>query len=155
MTHQRILATVSREDFVGRNAELQRIVRQASHDWERQGLLLSAAPRVGAGELLRQSYDELFSQRAGAVPLHFAFTPTDSLIETGRNFFQASVQQYIAYRRVDPLLCKTSLTLRDLAQLALPADYEVVATLLEDFERERSVSDEREFLRFCLGAYQR
>ena len=155
MTHQRILATVSREDFVGRDAELQRIVRQASHDWDRQGLLLLAAPRVGAGELLRQSYDELFNRRTDAIPIHFAFGLHDNLAEIARNFFQSSLQQYIAYRRVDPQLCKASLTLHDLAELALPADYELVATLLEDFERERAASDERGFLRFCIGAYQR
>jgi len=118
MTHQRILAGVSRDDFIGRDAELKRVVRQASHDWGRPGLLLLAAPSAGAGELLRQSFDELFSRRADAIPIHLAFERSQGLIETARNCFQGSVQQYIAYRRVDARLCKASLTLHDLAELA-------------------------------------
>src|SRR2546430_269778 len=155
MTHQRILAGVSRDDFIGRDAELKRVVRQASHDWGRSGLLLLAAPSAGAGELLRQSFDELFSRRADAIPIHLAFERSQGLIETARNCFQGSVQQYIAYRRVDARLCKASLTLHDLAELAPPADYELISDLLENFERERVNSDEPAFLRFCLSAFQR
>ena len=47
------------------------------------------------------------------------------------------------------------MTLHDLAELAPPADYELISDLLENFERERVNSDEPAFLRFCLSAFQR
>jgi len=154
MTHQRILANVSRDEFVGRDAELRQIVRQASSD--RRGLIVLAAPGVGAGELLRQAYDELFARRGDPVPILFAFkrnkeTPPDA----ARRFFQNVLQQYVAYRRVDPSLSDGQLSFHDLLELALPGDYELVNDLIESFERERASGDERDLIRFCLNSPQR
>src|SRR5207245_1831939 len=155
MTHKPILATVSRDDFVGRAGELQQIVRQAARVGERGGLLLLAAPRVGATELLRQAYDELFTHRRDSIPIHFAFRPDDNPREAARSFFQNLVQHYVAYRRVDPALCDAPFTFHDLVEFAPPGDHELVTRLLESFERERLGGDERAFLRFCLTAPQR
>lgn len=156
MTQQRILASINRDDFVGRDAELQEIVRQASLVSDRPGLVLLAAPGVGAGELLRQAYDQLFLRRGDAVPFHFACKQSDgSPAETARRFFQSFLQQFVAYRRVDPSLCEAPLSFHDLLELALPGDYELVTELVEGFERERAANDAREFVRFCLNAPQR
>ena len=156
MTQQRILASIDRDDFVGRDAELQEIVRQASPLGDRRGLVLLAAPGVGAGELLRQAYDQLFLRRGDPVPFHFACKQSDgSPAETARRFFQSFLQQYVAYRRVDPSLCEAPLSFHDLIELALPGDYELVTELVEGFERARAASDAREFVRFCFNAPQR
>lgn len=141
---------------MGRDAELQEILRHASGLTDRRWLVLLAAPGVGAAELLRQAYDQLFLRRGEPVPIHFALRPTDATAAaTARRFFQNFLQQYIAYRRVDPSLCDAPLTLHDLIELALPGDYELVTGLLESFERARAESDERDFVRFCLSAPHR
>ena len=156
MTQQRILASINRDDFVGRDAELREIVRHASRLVDRRGLVLLAAPGVGAAELLRQAYDQLFLRRGDPVPIHFALRPSDhTAAETARRFFQNFLQQYIAYRRVDPSLCDAPLGFHDLIELALPGDYELVTEMVESFERERAGSDERDFVRFCLNAPHR
>ena len=155
MTQQRILANVNRDEFVGRDAELQEIVRHASRLVDRRGLILLAAPGVGAAELLRQAYDQLFLRRGDPIPIYFALRPGDGSAETARRFFQNFLQQYIAYRRVDPALCDAPLGLQDLVELALPGDYELVADLVESFERQRAANDERDFVRFCLNAPHR
>jgi serine/threonine-protein kinase RsbW len=156
MTQQRILASINRDEFVGRDAELQEILRHASGLTDRRGLVLLAAPGVGAAELLRQAYDQLFLRRGEPVPIHFALRPTDdTAAATARRFFQTFLQQYIAYRRVDPSLCDAPLALHDLIELALPGDYELVTGLVESFERARAESDERDFVRFCLSAPHR
>jgi serine/threonine-protein kinase RsbW len=154
MTHQRILANVSRDEFVGRDAELQQIVRHASLD--PNGLVVLAAPGVGAAELLRQAYDQLFVRRGDPVPIHFAFKQSEGTpLDSARRFFQNLLQQYIAYRRVDPSLCDARLTFHDLLELALPGDYELVSELIEGFEREHSGGDQGDFVRFCLNAPHR
>jgi serine/threonine-protein kinase RsbW len=156
MTHERILATVSRDEFVGRDAELQDIVRQASRLTDRQGLLVLAAPGVGAAELLRQAYDQLFVSRGETVPIHFAFKRSDeSPVAAAQRFFQNLLQQYVAYRRVDPSLCNSSMSFHELLELALPGDYELVSDLFEGFERERAGRDPKDFVRFCLNAPHR
>jgi len=155
MTHQRILGTVSRDDFVGRDAELREIVQRASPVADRNGLLVLAAPGVGAAELLRQTYDQLFARRGDPVPIHFAFKQSEEPpLDTARRFFQNLLQQYIAYRRVDPSLCSARMTFHELLEFALPGDYELVSELIEGFERERA-GDPRDFVRFCLNAPHR
>src|SRR5690349_7925886 len=149
MKQTTILARTAREDFIGRDAELRAITQQGSAAKSR-GVLLLAAPGAGASELLRQAYDQLFLQRRFSIPLHFALKRGEaSETETARRFFKTLLQQFIAYRRVDPSLCEAPLTLPDLAELSLPADYELIAGLIEGFER--SESSGREFLDFCLS----
>ncbi|PYS65878.1 MAG: hypothetical protein DMF74_02615 [Acidobacteria bacterium] len=155
MTHQRILATVGRDDFVGRDAELQQITRRASRIVERRGLVLLAAPDVGASELLRQAYDLLFSRRGESIPLYFAFKRGEAVTDSARRLFQSCLQQYIAYRRVDPALCDASLTLHDLSELVLPGDYELISELIESFDRERAGGDEQDLIRFSLNTPRR
>ena len=153
MTHQRILANVSRDEFVGRDAELSELVRQASRLVDRQGLIVLAAPGVGGAELLRQAYDQLFVRRGDPVPIHFAFSRSyETPLDAARRFFQNLLQQYIAYRRVDPSLCDARMTFHDLLELTLPGDYDLVSELIEGFERERAGADQQELLRFCLNA---
>jgi serine/threonine-protein kinase RsbW len=150
MSQTRILARVSREDFVARDAELREIVQQATHPTAAPGLVVFAAPGAGASELLRQSYDQLFLRRGDAVPLHFAFKRSEaSATETARRFFKNSLQQYISYRRMDPSLSVAPLTFHDLMELALPTDYELVSNLIETFEREQA--GERDFVNFCFS----
>ncbi len=151
MTHSPILANVSRDEFVGRDAELRQISRQASRD--RHGLVVLAEPGVGASELLRQAYDQLFVRRGEPVPIHFAFKRSEGTpLDAARRFFQNLLQQYIAYRRVDPSLCKVPMSFHDLLELALPGDYELMSDFIEGFERERAGGDERDLARFCLNA---
>ncbi len=156
MTPQRILANVNQDEFVGRDAELREIVRQASPLADRHGLVVLAAPGVGAAELMRQAYDQLFVRRGDPVPIHFAFQQSaEPPLDAARRFFQSLLQQYIAYRRVDPSLCNARMTFHDLIELALPGDYELVSELVEGFERERAGGDPRDFVRFCLNAPHR
>jgi serine/threonine-protein kinase RsbW len=150
MIHQRILSQVSRDEFVGRDAELQQIVGHASSG--RHGLIIQAVPGVGAAELLRQSYDQLFARRGQPVPIHFAFRSGETPPDAARRLFQSLLQQYIAYRRVDPSLCEAELSFHDLHELALPGDYELMSDFIEGFERERSGGHERDLMRFCLNA---
>jgi serine/threonine-protein kinase RsbW len=152
MSHERILAKVARDEFVGRDAELRQLVEHAAQQNPGRALVLTA-PNAGASEFLRQAYDELFFRRDVAVPIHFAFDRKPrTRSEIAAHFFVAFLQQYIAYRRVDPSLCVRPTSLYELADLALPTDYEAVSSLIEAFERERPAADEKSFLRFCLTA---
>lgn len=150
MVQPRILARVNRDEFLGRDAELRRIVQQASPLTDARLLALPAAPDAGASELLRQSYDHLFGRRGDPFPFHFAFRRGEATaLDVGRRFFQTFLQQYVAYRRVDPSLCQVPLTFHDLLELALPSDYELINSLIEAFEREQGSSEN--LITFCFG----
>ena len=155
MNHERIFGHISRDDFVGRDAELRQVLSYSSDPTGRR-LLIAAAPNSGGSEFLRQAYDELFFRRTQSVPFYFAFAPhAGRLADLAADFFRAFVQQHVAYRRVDPTLCRTPLTLYDCMELALPTDYDAVNALVESFERARAGGDDVAFFKFCLAAPQK
>jgi serine/threonine-protein kinase RsbW len=155
MNHERIFGHIPRDDFVGRDAELRQVLSYSS-DLTGHRLLIAAAPNSGGSEFLRQAYDELFFRRTQSVPFYFAFAPhAGRLSDVASDFFRAFVQQYVAYRRVDPTLCRTPMTLHDSVEFALPTDYEAINALVESFERARLAADDIAFLKFCLAAPQK
>src|SRR5712691_544729 len=156
---RRILGRVKREDFVGRAAELQKIVSHAAlseRSGETHGLLILLAPLAGVSELLRQAYDELFNQRGAVVPIYFALPQTETTaVSAAIEFLNTFLLQYIAFRRDEPALCQTSLTLNDLVQLAPAADLDWITELVEGYNRQRFGKEDRELVRFCLTAPSR
>jgi serine/threonine-protein kinase RsbW len=150
MSQPRILARINQEEFIGRDADLREVVQQASGLDGPRTLLVMAAPDAGVSELLRQAYDQLFTRRGHSVPIHFAIKRSDTTpANTARRFFQTSLQQYVAYRRVNPSFCRATLTFHDLVELALPSDYELITDLIESFHREQA--SETDFITFCFG----
>ncbi len=150
MVQPRILGRVNRDQFRGRDGELRRIVQHASLLSDPRSLLLPAAPDAGASELLRQAYDELFARRGEPIPLYFAFKRGE--VNPGaiaRRFFQDLLQQYVAYRAVDPASCQAPLTFNDLLERAAPGDYELVSSLIESFQREQDSPED--LITLCLG----
>ncbi|HVF68546.1 MAG TPA: ATP-binding protein [Pyrinomonadaceae bacterium] len=152
---RRIIAHAPPESFVGRAGQLREITSLASPKAGRQGVILLAAPRSGASELLRQSFDELFRQRGGATPVYFAFARDDAAsTAAARRFLHTFLTQTIAHRRDDSALVTASPTLRALLELAAPSDYEWVERLIQNFERAADEGDERALVRLCFGAPQ-
>ena len=152
---RRILGRVHRAEFVGRAVELRQIV---SHPFGRdpRGLLLLLEPCAGVSELLRQAYDDLFNQRERIIPIYFALPRGETTaVSTAIEFLNTFLLQYVAFRRDEPALCQSSVTLNDLLELAPPADYEWIEQLIEAYNRERFGNDDRALIRWCLGAPQR
>ena len=153
---RRILGRVVRQDFVGRAGELDRIMAQAEPVNAGRGLLLLMEPSVGVSELLRQSYDQIFNQRTEVIPIYFAITRNETTaVSAAIEFLNTFVQQYIAFRRDEPVVSHAPLTLQDLLELAPPADFEWIEQLVDAYNRLRFSNDDKALVRFCLGAPQR
>src|SRR5262249_5622950 len=152
----RILARVSRAEFVGRGRELDRIVTQATRETGGRGLLLLMEPSAGVSELLRQAYDRIFNERTEVIPIYFAFTRNETTaVSAAIEFLNTFLQQYIAYRRNEPSVSHATVTLHDLLELAPVADHEWIEQLVESYTRVRFSNDDKALVRFCLGAPQR
>lgn len=153
---QRVLGRVKRQDFVGRTEELTRIRLQAELVNTGRGLLLLMEPAAGVSELLRQAYDELFNERTDVVPIYYAFTRNETTaVSAAIEFLNTFLHQYIAHRRNDPALSNSTLTLRDLVELAPHADVAWIEQLIQSYDRVRFSNDNRELVRFCLSVPQR
>ncbi|HEY0100274.1 MAG TPA: hypothetical protein VGB76_15090, partial [Pyrinomonadaceae bacterium] len=150
---KRILGRVAPENFIGRSEHLREISALATQLSERRGLLIHAAPAAGASELLRQAYDKLFQQRGGASPIYFAFTRQEQSIEAAaRRFLHTFLTQLVAHRRHDSSFVNAPPALRDLVDLADPADYEWIERLIVTYERAREGTDELALVRLCFSA---
>src|ERR1051325_4978377 len=153
---RRILGRVVQQDFVGRTSELDRILVQAEPANAGRGLLLLMEPSAGVSELLRQAYDRLFNQHSDVIPIYFAITPNETTaVSAAIEFLNTFVQQYIAFRRNEPVVSNAPLTLQDLQELALPADLDWIQQLIDSYNRLRFSNDDKALVRFCLGAPQR
>ena len=150
MNQPRILSRINQDEFFGRDAEVRDIMRPSSAVSDARTLVVMTTPDAGASELLRQAYDQLFRRRGDLVPIHFAFRRSEgTAAETARRFFQTFLQQYVAYRRVNPALCKETLTFHDLLEVALPGDFELITNLIDGFHREQA--SEKDLIDFCLS----
>ena len=136
-----ILGRVRRDEFIGRTAELERLLSHARQSNEQRrsgeardanGLLILLAPLAGVSELLRQTFDSLFSRREEVVPIYFALPQAETTaVSAAIEFLNTFLLQYIAYRRDEPALCRASLTLNDLVKLAPAADVVWIEELVE------------------------
>jgi len=153
---RQILGRVRREEFVGRTAELKRLVACAMQAHESRGLLILSTPLGGVSELLRQAYDQLFNVRSGAVPVYYALPQGDATaVSAAIEFLNTFLLQYIAFRRDEPSLCHLSLTLNELVQLAPTTDLDWIEDLINDYNQQRFADDDRELVRLCLTAPRR
>jgi serine/threonine-protein kinase RsbW len=153
---RRVLGRVVQQDFVGRAVELARIMAQLERANAGRGLLLLMEPSAGVSELLRQAYDQIFNRRSDVIPIYFAFTRNETTaVSAAIEFLNTFVQQYIAYRRDEPVVSEAPLTLQELIELAPAADLEWIEQLVQSYNRLRFSNDDKALVRFCLGAPQR
>ena len=105
--------------FFGRERELERIIA-AAHGGKSLSIL--AAPGVGASELLKQAYDELFLSET-VLPFYFELRRSDrNAADTAKRFAYEFLVQSVAYARKDPQLIAIKPSLDEIARLA-PAEF--------------------------------
>ncbi len=127
---RRILATVDAADFVGRAPHRDRLAQLSRSSG---GLLMLAAPATGASEILRRTFDDLFTGQEAVVPVYFQFRTSDSSAEdAARRFLYEFLTQAVAFRRRDPRPMGAAPSFDELARLAIPSDGYWVDALIDD-----------------------
>ena len=135
-----ILSTQRMEKYVGREDELRRI--QANI----RTLVISAESGSGVTELLLRSYDRQFKERGRNIPFYFSFKNSGlTLGEVGKNFFHAMLLQVNSFRRNEPRMLRSALTLREVVQRTLPVDANIVQGLLKYFGKRRKAETDRDY----------
>lgn len=151
LQRKQILSAVSPENFIGRTRELEMLLRRAK-DSEPRGLLLLSAPALGASELLRQTYDQIFFEQK-IVPFYFSIRKSDKTADQAAlRFLQTFIRQAVAFRRQDANILDSSHDICELSQLALPSDGYWIDRLVEICRIESPLNDKRAFIKNCLSA---
>lgn len=146
-----ILADNASDDLVGRSRELAALLAHAAGEDEPPGILMLAAPGVGASELLKQTYDRLFTGQGNVVPFYFAIRQSDKTAELAAvRFLHEFISQTIAFRRGDARILSASGDIRELASLAMPSDGHWMDHLIEMIQKPADA--EPSFLRNRLSA---
>lgn len=145
---KKVLARVDRADFIGRAPELERLV---SHSESTANLVVLAAPRAGASELLRQTYDALFGADSDTVPFYFEIKASDRTAhDAAFRFAYQFLLQTVAFRRRDAKIIAAQPTIDELAELAVPADGYWIERLVQAIGYDRR--GDPAFLQNCLSA---
>lgn len=153
LSEKKILSASNNGDFIGRELQVDRLLRHARGESGSHGLVLLSAPSAGSSELLRQVYDRLFVESADVIPFYFEIKATDG---TPRNmalrFVREFLLQTVAFRRRDTKILDSSPEIDEIAELALPSDGYWIDRLIETFSGESRLDDDRSFIRNCLSA---
>ncbi len=149
-----ILSNVSAENFVGRSIELERILQHSKNQSEISGMLVLSEPAVGASEILRQVYDQIFLEKENeTIPFYFAFRSSDETNERAAvRFLQTFLRQTIAFRRNNRELINSAPDVCELTELAVSDDKHWIKRLINACQSENKLNNKSAFLRNCLSA---
>jgi len=151
--HNSIFARTDRTDFVGREVELDRLLKHAKGESNSYGLVVNAVPSAGTSELLRQAYDHLFVAHESSIPFYFELKPSDlNAQNAARRFLFEFLLQAVAFRRRDARMINVSPNIDEIAELSLPSDAPWIERLLETYNADCDTNDNRSFVRNCLSA---
>ncbi len=150
VVENRTFAACPTDEFVGREAELARLLDQATATG---GLAMLCEPFSGASELLRQVYDRLFAGGSEVIPFYFEIKPTDTDARSlATRFVREFLVQTVAFRRNDKKILDSSPEICELAELAVPADGYWIDRLVETCNSDSRLSDDSSFVRNCMSA---
>lgn len=147
------LANVSAEEFIGRTKELDVLLRYAKSESFSNGFLLLAAPSCGASELLKQTFDQLFYENSEIIPIYFAIKKSDrNAAQSAVRFLRDFLTQVVAFRRQEAGILDFVGDISELTEIALPSDGYWIDRLVETYQNEKHLNDEKTLVRQSLGA---
>jgi serine/threonine-protein kinase RsbW len=150
-TLAQVLSRLSRDEFVGRGPELRRVCALAQSHASSNALLLGA-PRAGKTEILRQSFDTLFSDRGQVIPFYFALRRSSLDLEKfARDYFSQCLAQFLAFRSNNSRLISGNEPLALIARAASTEDRPWVTALIDSFIRALESGDESLLVRCALS----
>lgn len=137
-----------RSTFVGRAAELERLILHSKSTAPGNGLLVLSAPGVGTSELLKQTFDRLFYGQSDVIPFYFAIRRDDlTAAACARRYLKKFLLQTVAFRRRDPGIVRSSPSLSELSELAAPSDGYWIDRVIDSQE----TTEDPSFVRNCLS----
>lgn len=149
----KILSRIAAKDFVDRKTEFEKILSHAYGKNDVRGILLLSAPALGASELLRQCFDQLFYEQDEIIPFYFSIKKSDQTVKNcALRFLQTFLTQTIAFRRKDAKLLDASPEISEISEFAATTEDFWIERFTRTSEQESKFTDERAFIRNCLSA---
>lgn len=151
-SYPKIMAELPAADMVGRSTELNRLVDFALSSCADAPLLVTGSPGAGVSEILKQTYDRLFSEQSSVIPFYFALSSRESAESTARRFLHQFLLQTIAFRRHDASILNWFPDLCELTEIALPSDGHWIDRLVHALGHDCTKNNEETVLASLLAA---
>jgi serine/threonine-protein kinase RsbW len=146
-----ILSRLSRDAFVGREAEVRK-VRDLARGCCSSIALLLGAPGAGKSEILRRTFDSLFKEHDQVIPFYFALKRSSVDAEKfAREYFSQTLAQFLAFRSNNARLISGNEPVGVIARAAPPEDHSWVTALIDSFVQVLESGDETRLLRCALS----
>jgi serine/threonine-protein kinase RsbW len=156
----RILSRLRDEEFIDRDVEVSAVCTLArtgskglTLGFAREALLLGA-PRVGKTEILRKSFDRLFSEGGEVIPIYYSLSR--SCLDPARfasDYLSQFLIQFAAFRRNEPGLIAlagepSSVIVREVPR----EDFPWASAIVDSFDGASQAGDAARLLRIALTA---
>ena len=149
-SEKRILSRVEPGDIVGRSTYFERLTELSKGTG---GLVLLSAPSAGLSEILRTTFDRLFSERGEVMPFYFEIRKTDrSAKGVALRFISEFMLHAVAFRRHDTRILDIAPQMDEIADLASPDDGHWIDRLVDSLVGDHRSSEPRSWVRNCLAA---
>ena len=149
----KILSSIEAEDFIGREREIDTLLRHAKGESNLKGMLILSQPAQGLSELLRQTYDQLFYDQSSTIPVYFEIKKSDeNLKDLAVRFLQTFLEQTVAFRRNNTGIIDSSPDICEISELATPSDGAWVDRLITACTNESELNNESSFIRQAFSA---
>lgn len=150
---QRILAGHTSEGLESRAQEAERLYIAAVSGGGASHIRVKGAPGAGLSELLRQTYDRLFTDQRFFVPFYFSLRREDvTARDAASRFAYEFLLQAIAFRRKDPKLIQSSPDICELQKFAPLPDANWVKSVCETCDSDSALNSTNAFIRTALAA---
>jgi serine/threonine-protein kinase RsbW len=155
---RQILSRLSDQDFAGREVVVARVcsIPRATDRNDNDSVsnaLLLGAPRAGATEILRKSFDRLFNEGGDVLPFYYVLRRSClDPFEFARDYFSQFLSQFLAFRRNDPTLIASAEEPAAVINRAAPAeDYLFIRSMVDGFTRALQSEDTALLLRAAFS----
>src|ERR1700683_1922730 len=130
---RQVMSRLPNGEFFGRQLELERLCTFATEGPPASNLLVLGPPRSGKTELLREAFDRLFNQGGQCIPIYYALSTAKlQPAEFATDYLTRFLSQFIAFRRADPEILRSTSDSLSVVSLKAPAqDYSWIHELVE------------------------
>ena len=148
-----LLSQISGDEILPRTASAIDEIYQAAVLKNTRAMVVVGRPQSGKSELLRLTFDKLFSEQGRTLPIYYNLrrdccTP-DKFAE---DFLLTALRHFLAFVGNDAeLVVRYELSIHDLLFIAHPGEQPVIKEIIDGYESRLQQDDLRSLIRYVLG----
>ncbi len=148
-----ILSQISGDEILPRTASAIDEIYQAAVLKNTRAMVVVGRPQSGKSELLRLTFDKLFSEQGRTLPIYYNLRRDCVKPEKfAEDFLLTALRHFLAFVGNDAeLVVRYELSIHDLLFIAHPGEQPIIKEIIEGYESRTQQDDLRSLIRYVLG----